>query len=115
MIKKYLVSGLFAISLSMNIHANEETLSTQTNKPGLTDLTAEARIKLYKNGSFEVVLTKSSGDPEQDEKILKSIRAANFKIFQDKLNLRYKNLDYPVYFSQPFVITPAAEKVKTEE
>ncbi len=32
MIKKYLVSGLFAISLSMNIHANEETLSTQTTK-----------------------------------------------------------------------------------
>ncbi|MFL4375753.1 TonB C-terminal domain-containing protein [Acinetobacter baumannii] len=115
MIKKYLVSGLFAISLSLNIYANEETLSVQTTKPGPTDLTAEARIKLYKNGSFEVILTKSSGDPELDEKILKSVRAANFKIFQDKLNLRYKNLDYPVYFSQPFVITPAAEKVKTEE
>lgn len=115
MIKRYLISGLFAINLSMNIHANEETLSAQTTKPGLKDLTAEARIKLYKNGSFEVVLTKSSDDPVQDDKILKMIRAANFKKFQEKLNLRYKNLDYPVYFSQPFIITPDTDKVKTEE
>lgn len=50
MIKRYLVSGLFAISLSMNIHANEENLSSQTTKLGPKDLTAEARIKLYKNG-----------------------------------------------------------------
>ncbi|HFE9651804.1 TPA: TonB C-terminal domain-containing protein [Acinetobacter baumannii] len=68
----------------MNIHANEENLSSQTTKLGPKDLTAEARIKLYKNGSLVVVLTKSSGDPEQDEKILKSIRAADFKIFQDE-------------------------------
>jgi|GEM_PF-3539844 len=115
MIKRYLISGLFAISLSMNIHANEETLSAQTTKPGPKDLTAEARIKLYKNGSFEVVLTKSSGDPEQDEKILKAIRAANFKKFQEKLNLRYKYVDYPIYFSQPFIITPATEEIKTKE
>lgn len=115
MIRRYLISGLFALSLSINIHANEETLTTQTSKPESKDLTAEARIKLYKNGSFEVVLTKSSGDPERDEKILKMIRAANFKIFQEKLNLRYKNLDYPVYFSQPFIITPATDKVKTQE
>lgn len=84
MIKRYLVSGLFAISLSMNIHANEENLISQTAKLGAKDLTAEARIKLYKNVSLVVVLTKSSGDPEQDEKILKSIRAADFKIFQDE-------------------------------
>ncbi|MGN5754454.1 hypothetical protein ACNQO8_04380 [Acinetobacter calcoaceticus] len=66
MIKRYLVSGLFAISLSMNIHANEENLISQTAKLGAKDLTAEARIKLYKNVSLVVVLTKSSGDPEQD-------------------------------------------------
>jgi hypothetical protein len=81
MIKRYLISGLFALILSMNIHANGETLSAQTTKLGPKDLTAEARIQLYKNGSFEVILTKSSGDPEQDEKILKMIRAANFKKF----------------------------------
>lgn len=49
------------------------------------------------------------------KKILKAIRATNFKIFQEKLNLRYKNLDYPVYFSQPFIITPSTDKVKNEE
>jgi len=43
------------------------------------------------------------------------IRAANFMKFQEKLNLRYKNLDYPVYFTQPFIITPATDEVKTEE
>ncbi|MEC6390357.1 TonB C-terminal domain-containing protein [Acinetobacter pittii] len=115
MIKRYLVSGLFILTLGMSAYANDQIPMVQTSKPGPKDLTAEARIKLYKNGSFEVVLTKSSGDPEQDEKILKMIRAANFKKFQEKLNLRYKNLDYPVYFSQPFIITPATDKVKIEE
>jgi hypothetical protein len=115
MIKRYLISGLFILTLGMSAYANNQIPMAQISKPGPKDLTAEARIKLYKNGSFEVVLTKSSGDPQQDEKILKSIRAADFKIFQEKLNLRYKNLDYPVYFSQPFVITPATEKVEPEE
>lgn len=115
MIKRYLISGLFILTLGMSAYANNQISMAKISKLGPKDLTAEARIKLYKNGSFEVVLTKSSGDPEQDEKILKSIRAADFKIFQEKLNLRYKNLDYPVYFSQPFVITPATEKVETEE
>ncbi|MDX8155106.1 TonB C-terminal domain-containing protein [Acinetobacter pittii] len=115
MIKRYLISGLFVLTLGMSVYANNEVRSTNISKSGSKDLTAEARIKLYKNGSFEVVLTKSSGEPEQDEKILKAIRATNFKIFQENLNLRYKNLDYPVYFSQPFIITPAKDKVKTEE
>lgn len=115
MIKRYLISGLFVLTLGMSVYANNEVPSTNISKSGPKDLTAEARIKLYKNGSFEVVLTKSSGEPEQDEKILKMIRAANFKKFQEKLNLRYKNLDYPVYFSQPFIIKPATDKVKTEE
>ncbi|MBP2603418.1 TonB C-terminal domain-containing protein [Acinetobacter calcoaceticus] len=115
MIKRYLISALFVLSLGTSAYANDEVPSAQISKTEPKDLTAMARIKLYKNGSFEVVLTKSSGDPEQDEKILKMIRAANFKIFQEKLNLRYKNLDYPVYFSQPFIITPATAKVKTEE
>jgi hypothetical protein len=115
MIKRYLVKGLFVLTFGMSVYANDEVPSTNISKLAPKDLTAEARIKLYKNGSFEVVLTKSSGDPEQDEKILKMIRAANFKKFQEKLNLRYKNLDYPVYFSQPFIITPATDEVKTEE
>lgn len=115
MIKKYLVSGLFVLTLGMSVYANDEVPRVQISKSGPKNLTAEARIKLYKNGSFDVVLTKSSGDLEQDEKILKAIRATNFKIFQEKLNLRYKNLDYPVYFSQPFIITPATDEVKTEE
>lgn len=115
MIKRYLVSGLFVLALGMSIYANDEVPRVQISESGPKNLTAEARIKLYKTGSFEVVLKKSSGDPEQDEKILKSIRATNFKIFQEKLNIRYKNLDYPVYFNQPFVITPATEEVKTEE
>lgn len=64
------------------------------SKPDSQDLTAETRIKLYKNSSFEVVLTKSSGDQEQVEKILKSIRASNFKIFQENLNLLRQKNDY---------------------
>ncbi|MEB3865660.1 MULTISPECIES: TonB C-terminal domain-containing protein [Acinetobacter] len=115
MIKRYLLSGLFILTLGISVYANDEVPRVQISKSGQQDLTAEAGIKLYKNGSFEVVLTKSSGDPEQDEKILKAIKATNFKIFQEKLNLRYKNLDYPVYFSQPFIITPATDKVKNEE
>lgn len=115
MIKRYLVSGLFVLALSMSIYANNEVPHVQISESGPKSLTAEARIKLYKNGSFDVVLTKSSGAPEQDEEILKAIRATNFKIFQEKLNLRYKNLDYPVYFSQPFIITPATDKIKNEE
>ncbi|UGQ31491.1 TonB C-terminal domain-containing protein [Acinetobacter calcoaceticus] len=106
MIIRYLISGLlFALSLNIYVHANDEIPNDQISKSVPKDLTAEARIKLYKNGSFEVVLTKSSGDPEQDEKILKAIRATNFKIFQEKLNCRLKYVDYPIYFTQPFIIT----------
>lgn len=69
-------------------------MTFQMSKPDSQDLTAETRIKLYKNSSFEVVLTKSSGDQEQVEKILKSIRASNFKIFQENLNLLRQKNDY---------------------
>lgn len=68
MIKKYLVSGLFVLTLGVTVYANDEVPRVQISKSGPKNLTAEARIKLYKNGSFDVVLTKSSGDLEQDEK-----------------------------------------------
>ncbi|MDR0067299.1 hypothetical protein RFX60_08295, partial [Acinetobacter sp. 11520] len=69
MIKRYLVKGLFVLTLGMSVYGNDKVPSTHISKSAPKDLTAEARIKLYKNGSFEVVLTKSRGDLEQDEKI----------------------------------------------
>ena len=75
-------------------------------------LTAEVRIKLYEHGSHEVFLTKSSGDPQLDAKILRSVKEANFKKFQEDLHLRYKYVEYPVYFTQPFKITAGSEEIK---
>jgi len=78
MIKRYLVSGLFVLTLGISVYANDEALRIQISESGPKNLTAEARIKLYKNGSFDVVLTKSSGDLEQDEKNFKSDKSYKF-------------------------------------
>ncbi len=78
MIKRYLVSGLFVLAFGMSIYANDEVPRVQISESGPKDLTAEARIKLYKNGSFDVVLTKSSGASEQDEKNFKSDKSYKF-------------------------------------
>lgn len=68
---------------------------------------AEVLIKLFKDGHHEVVLKKSSGRKQLDEKILNAVKEAKFKPITDK------DLEY-VYLTQPFTIELDGNETKID-
>ncbi|WP_151716734.1 energy transducer TonB [Acinetobacter sp. TUM15071] len=59
---------------------------------------AEVLIKLYKDGRHDVLLKKSSGSNQIDEKIINAVKKATFKPIEDK------KVEYPILITQPFEI-----------